>query len=258
MAAKRKKSHGKISAARAARRYFVEARKRELASCNRCGVNEFVTDRAQTVVTWEVPDDCTVTPKSRLVARGFQEADNDSLDTANPTVDPGMWGVIVAMTAVYGWVPYCFNLCTAFLQGPRITRDVFLFSLLEIGEPGMVMKLNKSIYGLVDGPLQCSEALNGNIVPIGGVWLPYDKCAWMWYAEDDSLLTMLCAHVEYLPSDPFCTPLSVAVEQRLNPVEQHVAVQPPSCTRLNAVEQFNWPIAPIGGACSRDHAFNSG
>ena len=30
------------------------------------------------------------------------------------------------------------------------------------------------------------------------------------------------------PSDPFCTPLSVAVEQRLNPVEQHVAVQPPS------------------------------
>ena len=60
------------------------------------------------------------------------------------------------------------------------------------------------------------------------------------------------------PSDPFCTPLSVAVEQRLNPVEQHVAVQPPSCTRLNAVEQFNWPIAPIGGACSRDHAFNSG
>ena len=30
------------------------------------------------------------------------------------------------------------------------------------------------------------------------------------------------------PSDPFCTPLSVAVEQRLNPAEQHVAVQPPS------------------------------
>ena len=31
-----------------------------------------------------------------------------------------------------------------------------------------------------------------------------------------------------IPSDPFCTPLSVAVEQRLNPVEQYVAVQAPS------------------------------
>ena len=33
---------------------------------------------------------------------------------------------------------------------------------------------------------------------IGGVRLPYDKRAWMWYAEDDSLLSMLCAHVEHL------------------------------------------------------------
>ena len=33
---------------------------------------------------------------------------------------------------------------------------------------------------------------------IGGVRLPYDKRAWMWYAEDESLLAMLCAHVEDL------------------------------------------------------------
>ena len=33
---------------------------------------------------------------------------------------------------------------------------------------------------------------------IVGVQLPYDKCAWMWYAEDESLLAMLCAHLDDL------------------------------------------------------------
>ena len=62
----------------------------------------------------------------------------------------------------------------------------------------MVMKLNKSVYGLVDVPLQWWVTRNEDIVAIGGVRLPYDKCAWMWYAEDDSLLAMLCAHVDDL------------------------------------------------------------
>ena len=116
--------------------------------------------------TEKILDDGTVTPKSRLVARGFQEADKDSLDTASPTVDRGMWRVMVAMTAVYGWVPYSFDISTAFLQGCQITRDVFLRPPPEIGEPGMVMKLNKSVYGLVDAPLQWYEALNEGIVAI--------------------------------------------------------------------------------------------
>ena len=39
------------------------------------------------------------------------------------------------------------------------------------------------------------------IVAIDGVRLLYDNCAWMLYAEDDSLLRMLCAHVD----DPYCS-----------------------------------------------------
>ena len=62
----------------------------------------------------------------------------------------------------------------------------------------MVMKLDKSVYGLVDAPLQWYEALNEGIVAIDGVRLPYDKCAWMWYADDSSLPAMLCAHVDDL------------------------------------------------------------
>ena len=204
MALKKKKSHGEVSAARAAEPDFLEAKERDLASWDRCGVYELVPDRGQPVVTtrWvnteKILDDGTPTPKSRLVARGFQEADTECLDTASPTVDWGVWRVMVPMAAVYGWVPYCFDISTAFLQGRQITRDVFLRPPPEIGEPGMVMKLNKSIYGLVDALLQWYEALNEGIVAIGGVRLPYDKCAWMWYADDSSLLAMLCAHVDDL------------------------------------------------------------
>ena len=154
MALKKRKSHGEVSAARAAEPELLEAKQRELASWDRCGIYELVPDRGQPVVTtrWvnteKILDDGTVTPKSRLVA------DKESLDTACPTVGRGVWRVMVAMTAVYGWVPCCFDISTAFLQGRQITRDVFLCSPPEIGEPGMVMKLNKSVYGLVDAPLQ--------------------------------------------------------------------------------------------------------
>ena len=70
--------------------------------------------------------------------------------------------------------------------------------LPEIGELAMVMKFNKSVYGSVDAPLQWYEAPNEGIVAIGGVRLPYDKCVWMWYVEDDFLLAMLCAYVDDL------------------------------------------------------------
>ena len=187
-----------------------QAKQRELASWDRCGVYELVPDRGQPVVTtrWvnteKILDDGTVTPKPWLVAREFEEANKDALDTASPTVDWGQWRVMVAMTAAYAWVPYCFDISTAFLQVRQITRDVFLRPSPEIGEPGMVMKLNKSVYGLVDARLQWYEALNEGIVAIGGVQLPYDKCAWMWYAGDSSLVAMLCAHVDdlYCSADP--------------------------------------------------------
>ena len=90
--------------------------------------------------TEKVLDDGTVTPKSGLVAHGFQEADKDSLDTASPTVARGVWHVMVAMTAVYEWMQYCFDISTAFLQGREISCDVFLRPLPEIGERDMVMK----------------------------------------------------------------------------------------------------------------------
>ena len=83
-----------------------------------------------------------------------------------------MWRVMVAMTAVYGWVPCCFDISTAFLQGRRITRNVYLHP-----RPSMVMKLNKSVYSLVDAPWHWYEARNEGIVAIGGVRLRYHKCA---------------------------------------------------------------------------------
>ena len=51
MVVTRKKSHGEVSAARAAERDFVEATKRKLARWRRCGVYELVPDPGQTVVS---------------------------------------------------------------------------------------------------------------------------------------------------------------------------------------------------------------
>ena len=207
MARKGKKSHGEVCAARAAELDFVEAKKRELDSLDRCRVYKLVANDGPKVSTkrWvkteKVLDDGTVTPKYRFVAHGFEQAEKDSLDTLSPTAERGVWCVMLAMTAVNGWVPYCFDISRAFVQGGGITRDVFLRPPPEIGEPGMVMKFKKSVYGLVDAPLQWYEALNEGPVAISVVQLPYEKCVWIWYAEDDSLLAMLCAH-GYFCADP--------------------------------------------------------
>ena len=106
--------------------------------------------------------------------------------------------MVVRMTAVYGLVPYRFDIATAFLQGQRITCGVFPRPPPKIGEPGVVMKWNKSFYCLVDQALQWYEALNKGIVTICAVRMPYDKCAWIWYADDHSLLAMSCAHLDDL------------------------------------------------------------
>ena len=133
VALERKKSHGKVSAARAAEADLVEAKKRDLDTWDRYGVSELVPNRGQTVFTTrllnteKVLDATTVTPKSHLVARGFQAAYMDSLETASPTVDRGVWPVMVATTAVNGWVPYCFDMSTVFLQGrPMTVMSVFI------------------------------------------------------------------------------------------------------------------------------------
>ena len=73
-------------------------------------------------------------------------------------------------------------------------RGVFLCPPPEIGETGIVKKSNKPFFGALDVPLQWYKALNEGNLAIAGLRLPYDKCAWMPYAEDNSLWAMLCAH----------------------------------------------------------------
>ena len=71
----------------------------------------------------------------------------------------------------------------AFLQGKKITRDVFIIPPKEV-ETRKIWKLNKCIYGLVDGPIIWYVELRDTLLKLKVVISSYDESFMIWYNED--------------------------------------------------------------------------
>ena len=85
--------------------------------------------------------------KTRLVAKGFQEDNNQRTDS--PTLSKNSMRCIFALAAANGWKVRSVDMKSAFLQGRVLERELFLKPPPEFG-PGILWKLNKAIYGLND------------------------------------------------------------------------------------------------------------
>ena len=88
--------------------------------------------------------------KARLVARGFEEEDLNTLKTDSPTCSKESLRLIMAISSAYNWVCHSLDIKAAFLQGNSIEREVFLKPPPEANAKGIAWKLNKCVYGLVD------------------------------------------------------------------------------------------------------------
>ena len=106
-----------------------EAKKAELDSWLKREVYDEVVDKGQSSVSvrWVITPkivDGKMTTKARLVAKGFQEVQDFRTDS--PTCSRESLRLMIAIIAAHKWHIQSIDVKTAFLQGRKIERSVFL------------------------------------------------------------------------------------------------------------------------------------
>ena len=131
----------------------TEAKRSEIEMWDKNGVYEEVDNVGQDtisvrwVITEKIKEGKPVV-KARLVARGFEEHDQD-MRKDSPTCSREAVRLTLALSAAHGWDCHTIDVKAAYLQGDPIEREVFLRPPPEF-DNGKLWKLHKTVYGLKD------------------------------------------------------------------------------------------------------------
>lgn len=115
--------------------------------------------------------------KARLCARGNEERNKAQIDSFSPTVARSTVRLLLALLVTMGWQPRTVDVSTAFLQGMPIDRPhpVWVRPPREARvSPGMIWRLAKCAYGLVDAPLLWYRRVRALLSSLGAVRSPGD------------------------------------------------------------------------------------
>ena len=105
--------------------------------------------------------DKTMYKKARLVIRGFQDVDKDSVLSESPTAHTESLKVMLAVLPTLGFRPKKIDISTAFLQGKSLCRPVFIKPPREANvAEGKCWMLLKGVYGLTDASRMWYERVN--------------------------------------------------------------------------------------------------
>lgn len=132
--------------------------------------------------------------RARLVARGFEEEFDIPRDS--PTVGKGGLKIFLTITASKFWDVKTTDIKSAFLQGKKLDRDVYLQPPKESITPvGMIWKLKHCLYGLKDGARQFYLSVKEELDKLG-----FEQCsvdpALFCYRKDGRLHGIICSHVD--------------------------------------------------------------
>ena len=180
---------------------YKDAKIRELNSWKNNEVYEEVPYNNQKCIstrwicTLKELDQGKVTPKARLVARGFEEP-TDSLQKDSPTCSKDTLRVMISTVASMKWDLKSIDIKTAFLQGENINRDVYLQPPLEANcKKGYIWKLKKCVYGLSDASMKWYERVKSTMINLGGEMSSVDSALFIWH-KDGVLEGLIAVHVD--------------------------------------------------------------
>ena len=130
----------------------IDAKISELQKFKDNNVYSEVPDEGQETITvkWVITEKEGGNVKSRVVAQGFEEQ-TDHIRKDSPTCSRDTLRILCSLVAGKGWRIQHIDVQAAFLQGRRITRDIYIRPPFE-AESDKLWKLNKCMYGLVDAP----------------------------------------------------------------------------------------------------------
>ncbi|CAC5421995.1 unnamed protein product [Mytilus coruscus] len=84
---------------------------------------------------------------------------------------------------------------TAFLQGEKMQREVYLRPPKEVKANGKVCRLNKCVYGLADASLKCYEKIKTTLLDCEGTVSKIDSAVFYWH-DEKGLTGVLAVHVD--------------------------------------------------------------
>ena len=84
------------------------------------------------------------------VVRGDQDVAEDDIACDSPTVDRNLVKLLLATAANQGWDIRTIDISAAFLQGREMERVVYVRPRPEFKKAGVIWKLKKGLYGLME------------------------------------------------------------------------------------------------------------
>jgi len=179
---------------------YRDAKEKELKSWSDHNVYKEVEDIGQKVVStrWVCTmkeRDGQLVPKARLVARGFEEFGAD-IERDSPTCSSEALKVVLSIIACMSWKPNSMDVKTAFLQGTKLEREVFIRPPVEVGETGILWKLEKCVYGLGDASLHWYKKVKECMTKLGGKVSKMEPALFIWHDENGDLSGVLTSHVD--------------------------------------------------------------
>ena len=140
--------------------------------------------------------DKTVYKKARLVIRGFQDVDKDSVISESPTAHTESLKMMLAVLPTLGFRPKKIDISTAFLQGKSLCRPVFIKPPPEADViDGKCWMLLKGVYGLTDASRMWYERVNEVLVHGGFQRSLVDPALYFKY-EKGQVISVVLFHVD--------------------------------------------------------------
>eukprot|EP00971_Amphidinium_carterae_P259053 5141091-Amphidinium_carterae.1 len=132
----------------------------------------------------EVEDGTIVVPKARWILVGFKDPDISSLleDAYAPTPSMFVINIVLSALASLKYEIHAADLAQAFLQSDSISREIYVEQPEEgiIGiEPGVLLKLNKEVYGTVSAPSAWRKTLVKELLNMGYKQSVTDSCVFL-------------------------------------------------------------------------------
>ena len=152
--------------------------------------------------------------KARLVARGFEE---DLLNrTDSPTCSKDSLMLALALIVSFGWQCHSIDVKSAFLQGNKIERDLFVKPPKEFDD-GCLWKLKKNVYGLNDAARAWYSRLKEVLLGLGMQISRLDPALFFWRRKN-VLSGIMCVHVDdilWAGTPEFFTTIVEAMKEKL-------------------------------------------
>lgn len=176
----------------------VTAKKIELKNWHDFNVYTEVQNQGQKTIstTWVITEKVKNNQKvvkARLVARGFEE--DLAINVDSPTASKSTMRVFFAIVGMKQWECKTIDIKAAFLQGHKITRDVYLKPPLEERQDGIIWKLNKVVYGLNDAARNWYLSIVEKLICLGCKQSNFDKAIFH-YSHQSQLCGIFQIHVD--------------------------------------------------------------